>query len=65
MDLSIKFFFLILKIDTQIHTQKLNLFFFILNYLIRNFARDLQNTQTQTQNSITQKIKNPNPNLNL
>jgi hypothetical protein len=36
-------------------------FFFILDYLIRNSARDLQNTQTQ--NSNTQKTENPNLNL--
>jgi hypothetical protein len=49
MDLSINFdFFLIFKIDTQIHTQKLFFFNFKLCHSI--FARDLQNTQTQTQN---------------
>jgi len=55
MDLSINFdFFLIFKIDAQ------NLFFYLkLSY--SKFARDLQNTQTQ--NSNTQKIENPNLNF--
>jgi hypothetical protein len=30
------FFFLIFKIYTQIHTQKIKMIFFILNYLFRN-----------------------------
>ncbi len=38
-------------------------FCFILNY--PKFARDLKNTQTQTQNSHTQKIENSNPNFNF
>jgi len=46
MDLSINFdYFLIFKIDTQIHTQKTIFLFSILNCLFRS----LQNTQTQTQ----------------
>ena len=48
-----------IKIDTQIHTQKINLLFFILNYPFRN----LKNTQTQNPN--TQRIENSNPNSNL
>ena len=43
-------FFLVFKIDTQIHTQKIN-------------EKDSQNTLTQ--NSNTQKIENSNTNLNL
>jgi hypothetical protein len=45
---SILIFFLISKIDTQIHTQKQ---FFIFHFQLSNskFARDLQNNQTQTQ----------------
>jgi hypothetical protein len=51
-----------MKIDTQIHTQKLNIFlYFKLSY--SKFAIDFQNAQTQNPN--TQKIENPNPNLNL
>jgi len=51
IDLSINFdFFLVFKIDTQIHTQKIN-------------EKDSQNTLTQ--NSNTQKIENSNTNLNL
>ena len=46
----------IIKIDTQIHTPKTNLLFPIFNYLFRN----LQNTQTHTQNPNTQRIENPN-----
>ncbi len=38
---------------------KIKIFFYIINNLIRN----LQNTQTQIPN--TQKIENPNPDLNL
>ena len=64
MDLSINFdFFLIFKIDTQIHTQKLNFNFLILNYLIRYLQEickipkpnlktqilEKSKTQTQTQ----------------
>jgi hypothetical protein len=64
MDLSINFdFFLIFKIDTQIHTQKLNFHFLILNYLIRYLQEickipkpnlktqilEKSKTQTQTQ----------------
>jgi hypothetical protein len=39
--------------NTQIHTQKLNFFYFKLSS--SEFARDLQNTQTQAQNSNTQR----------
>jgi len=46
-----------LIIDTQIHTQKFQFFYFKLSN--SKFARDLQNTQTQTPN--TQKIEKPNP----
>jgi len=47
--LSINFdFFLIFKIDTQIHTQKLN-FFFILNYLIRNLQEICKILKLKTQ----------------
>jgi len=64
MDLSINFdFFLIFKIDTQIHTQKLNFHFLILNDLIRYLQEickipkpnlktqilEKSKTQTQTQ----------------
>ena len=54
-----------IKIDTQIYTQKLKkkILYFKLSYF--KFARNLQNTQTQTQNLNTQKIENPNPDLNL
>ena len=51
-----------IKIDTQIHTQKLK-FFFEFKLSNSKFAKDLQNTQTQNPN--TQKIENPNPDLNL
>ena len=48
MELSINFnFFLISKIDSQIHTQKINFFLFLFFYSYLKFARDLQNTQTQ------------------
>ena len=58
IDLSINFdFFLIFKIDTQIHTQKLEFFTCILNYLIRNLQEICKNTQTQN----IQKIENSNP----
>ena len=54
MDLGINFdFFLIFKIDTQIHIQKIIFFNFKLPF--SKFARDSKNTQTQTQNSNTQK----------
>ncbi len=50
--LSINFdFFLIFKIDTQIHTEN---FFFFFNFFSK-FARDLQNTETQNQ--ILKKLK--------
>ena len=63
MDLSINFdFFLIFKIYIQIHTRKI-IFFLYFKLSYSKFARDLQNTQTQNQNS--QKIENPNPDLNL
>jgi hypothetical protein len=53
MDLGINFdFFLIFKIDTQIHSQKIIFFYFKLFY--SKFARDSQSTQTQ--NSNTQKF---------
>ncbi len=56
VDLSISFdFFLIFKIDTQIHTQKIKIFFY-LKLSFSNFARNSQNTYTQAQNSNTQKI---------
>ena len=37
--------------------------YFKLSY--SKFASDLQNTQTQIQNPNTQKIENPNTNLNI
>ncbi len=40
-----------IKIDTQIHTQKINFFLVYFKLSFSKFARDLQNTQTQTQNS--------------
>ncbi len=45
-----------IKIDTQI-------FFLYFKLSNSKFARDLQNTSTQ--NPDTQKIENPNPDLNL
>jgi len=53
-------FFLIFKIYTQIHNQKLNFCFVYFKLSYSKFARDLQNAQTQTHNSITQKIEIPN-----
>jgi hypothetical protein len=55
MDLGINFdFFLIFKFDTQIHTQKLNFFFIILNYLFGNSQEickilKLKKLKTQTK----------------
>ena len=43
--------------------KKLIFFYFKLSFA--KFARDLQNTQTQTQNSNTQKIDNSSQNSNL
>ncbi len=40
--LLILIFFLIFKIDSQIHTQKIKLIFFILNYLYRNLQEILK-----------------------
>ncbi len=45
---SIQIFFLISKIDTQIHTQKIKFYYFRLSF--SKFARDSQNTQTQNSN---------------
>jgi hypothetical protein len=42
-----------------------HLVFFYFKLSNSKFARDLQNTQTQTQNPNTQKIENLTPNLNL
>jgi len=55
MDFSVNFdfFFLIFKIDTRIHSQKPNFFYFKLSY--SKFTRDFQNTQTKTQ--ISKKMK--------
>jgi hypothetical protein len=58
---SIMIFFLVFKINTQIHTEKIIFFYFKLSF--SKFTRDLQ--KTQTQNSNNQKIENSNPNLNL
>ena len=39
MDLRNFDFFLIFKIDTKIHNQKINFLFFISNYLFRNLQK--------------------------
>jgi len=49
-----------IKIDTQINTQKLKIFF-VFKLSNSKSVKDLQNTQ----NPNTQKIENPNPDLNL
>ena len=56
MDFSVNFdfFFLIFKIDTRIHSQKL-IFYFYFKLSYSKFARDFKNTQTQTQ--ISKKMK--------
>jgi len=60
MDLSINFdFFLIFQIYTQIHTQKLNIFFLKFKLPYSKFAR------SPNPNPYTKKIENPNPNLSL
>jgi hypothetical protein len=52
----------IIKINTQIHTQKLKFLLLYFKLSHSKFARDLQNAQTQIHNPNTQKIENPNPN---
>ena len=52
------------KLEPKKNYPKIN-FFFNFKLSFSKFARDLQNTQTQTQNSNTQKIENSNPYLNL
>jgi hypothetical protein len=43
----------------SVHTQKLNFF----KRFLKKFSKDLENTQSQSQNPNTQKIENPNPDL--
>ena len=76
MDLSINFKFRKkIKIDKNPSSKKIKIdknpsskskfiyFYFKLSFL--KFVRDLQNTQTQTQSSNTQKIENSNPSLKI
>ena len=71
MNLSINFdFFKIFKIDTQIHTQKLNfysLYLIILFEICKRFTNtQIQSSKLKTQilkYSNTQKTENPNLNL--
>ena len=61
MDLSINFdFFLIFQIYTQIHTQKLNIFFLKFKLPYSKLA-----ARSPNPNPYTKKIENPNPNLSL
>ena len=63
MDLSVNFdFFLVFKIDIQIHAQTL-LFFLYFKLYNSKFARDFKNTQSKNPN--TKKTENPNPDQNL
>jgi hypothetical protein len=54
-----------IKIDTQIHTQKLNFLLIILNYLFGNLQEICKILKLKLKYSNTQKIENSNPNLNL
>jgi len=58
-------FFLVFLIYTQIHTQKLTIYFLYFKLFNSKFSRDSQNTQTKTQNPNTQKIENANQDFNL
>ncbi len=49
-------FFLIFKIDTQIHTQKIKKNFFILNYLFRNFQEILKILKLKLKTQILKKF---------
>jgi hypothetical protein len=55
--ISILIFFLIFKIDTQIHTQKINFCFFILNYLFRNLQDILKILKLKLKTQILKKFK--------
>jgi hypothetical protein len=49
-------FFLIFKIDTQIHTQKIKKKIFILNYLFRNFQEILKILKLKLKTQILKKF---------
>ncbi len=46
-----------IKIDTQIHTQKLNFFFLYLNYLIRNLQKIRKIPKPKPKTQILKKLK--------
>jgi len=66
MDLSINFdsFSNLLNLYSNPYPK---IYFLFLYFKLSNskLAKDLQNTQTQTQNPNTQKVENPSPHLNL
>jgi hypothetical protein len=65
MDLSINFDFLSDFLNSYSNPYPKIKFFFYFKLSNSKFARDLQNTQTKTQNPNTQIIENSNLNLNL
>ena len=54
---SILIFFLISKIDTKIHTQKINFLFFIFNHLFRNLQEIRKILKLKLKTQILKKFK--------